>query len=706
MIRWTCDARRVLRRCLAIVAAVCTVAIGTTAARASGDMGCAPAWRLKHADLTGCDSMAMLTPGNDTRVNLMLLLRRGGWPAPSDPSQPSPAPLFDWGTLARTIDPAPADVGSLAHAVGEGSRCRSDEAGAAAFAAAVSAARKLDGTERTALIAARAGLKPDCTGPGGATAALAAADVAARSAAARDFAAYLHGAAAFYAGDFDGAIGRFTALARAGDPWLRETAAYMLARVELNRAQVGAYDEYGYRDEKVPLDARAIAAAETGLLRYLKAYPRGRYATSAHGLLRRAYWLGGDTRKLAAAYAALLAQPAASRGIGDVALVQEIDNKLLPRLTAADTSDPALLAVIDLLAMRRSSYEGGATPTMTRSALEAQRAAFARNPALFDFVLAAQAFYVEGNAREVLRLIADRATGDEADSVGFSRRMLRGMALDATGDAASRPAWLAMLSRAGTPFRRVTVELALALHDERTGGLERVFAPGSPVQDVRLRDRLLVNVAGADLLRRRAHAADATAHERAIALFTLLYKEVTRGGHAAFVTDVAAVPPGAAKDSSTLDLDGGEPPLGIFTGGAVAEGFPCPALVDTARRLADAPAAATPRLCLAEWVRLNNLDDFTLDTQPPRDELGGTPSQFGGAPFSRLAVYQAVIAAPASTASERAYALYRAVRCYAPSGNNACGGDGVPQSTRRAWFQRLHRDYAASRWARELEYYW
>jgi hypothetical protein len=46
------------------------------------------------------------------------------------------------------------------------------------------------------------------------------------------------------------------------------------------------------------------------------------------------------------------------------------------------------------------------------------------------------------------------------------------------------------------------------------------------------------------------------------------------------------------------------------------------------------------------------------------------------------------------------------VRCYAPVRVNSCAGTEVPLSTRRAWFRRLKTDYPASRWAKELQYYW
>ncbi len=40
-------------------------------------------------------------------------------------------------------------------------------------------------------------------------------------------------------------------------------------------------------------------------------------------------------------------------------------------------------------------------------------------------------------------------------------------------------------------------------------------------------------------------------------------------------------------------------------------------------------------------------------------------------------------------ADDRAYALYRAINCYAPSGYNECGSADVPKSTRKQWFNTL-----------------
>ena len=55
---------------------------------------------------------------------------------------------------------------------------------------------------------------------------------------------------------------------------------------------------------------------------------------------------------------------------------------------------------------------------------------------------------------------------------------------------------------------------------------------------------------------------------------------------------------------------------------------------------------------------------------------------------------------------EKAYALYRAINCYAPSGNNSCGSQEIPLSQRKGWFNTLKRQYGTSQWAKQLKYYW
>lgn len=693
-----------LRTWIVLIAALIVVA-WQEPVEASADFGCAPSWKLDQSSATGCDNVAILGPANDTRVNFTMLLadrlgERAGFPASA--VEAPLEPLFSWFDFRTTLFPLPEDR-NLAFAWGEGSRCRSNEDGAAAFEAALDTARRLPAEERTLLREARRALRPDCAGAsaGGDLVARAIAEV--RSPDGKAFAAYLDGALAFYDADYDRAAGRFGELAKTRQPWLRETARYMLGRVEVNRAQIDAFDDYGFPRGPEHVDQAVIDAADAALRRYIEGYPRGLYTRSATGLLRRVYWLGGRTDRLAAEYAALF-RPAVAFAWTPVELAEEIDDKLLPRLEPAQARDPLLLAVVDLKRMRGCEGEA-CRQRLTRAELEAQRAEFAKDPALFAYLRAVHAFHVDGAPQEALRLLGGPDADGQPGYLAFSRKMLRLMARTKLGQPVPTAEWEGMVGQAVRPYQRGAAELGLALHLERTGQLDRLFAPGSQVRLPSLRAILLTNVAGADLLRRQSTNAQATAAERNLALFTLLYKELTRGAYDQFLADLALVPAGAPEEGRLYDLVD-HSPVGIFAGGRTAESFPCPSLRDTAALLARDPKQPTSLLCLGEFMRLNGLDDFTLDHQPPADELGGSPSGFPGSAFSRLELYKEVMADPKAGAGDRAYALYRAIHCYAPSGNNSCGGREVPVAERRAWFQRLKRDYPQSQWARAARYYW
>lgn len=688
--------------------------LGPSLAAASGDFGCTVSWKLKQVGLADCDNQPFLSPGNDTQVNLQLLLLDAGTEtigaasaanaAQSDvyPPLAGPSP-FSLAGFDAWIAPPPPEESPNGRADGEGSRCDSNPDGIDAFNAAVNASRAPP-DERASLISARAALKPTCADDGKPLAA-APPPPAVRSSDGQAFAAYLDGARAFYEGRYADAAARFQALASSRQAWVREAARYMAGRIALNRAQAGAFDSYGNLD-LAKIDASGVADAKAGFEAYLKTYPSGAYARSARGLLRRVAWFGGRKTDLADGLARALAARGAP-GPAMLDLVSEADRKLFADAAPADVRDPTLLAVLDLMRMRHADSDASVQP-IDKTTLEAQAPVFAGNPALFDYLRAVHALNVEADPAGALARLPEAPPPGPMTYLAVSQQMVRGLALEAEGKAAAaRAHWRALMPVARPPFQHAALELGLAMNLERAGDLDAVFADGSPITDPDLRELLLKTSAAPALLRRQAHLASAPAHERAVALDTLLYKEISRSRYQAFVADLAGLPPPpptAPADAATAPPD---PDFAPFRwDGKSDDGYACPPLRALAEGLARNPADPAGRLCLAEFVRASSLDDDPLDTRPPADELGGAPSQFPGSAFSRLEIYKGLIGDPKAPPEVRAYALYRAVQCYGPSGYDHCGGADVPLAQRKAWFQTLKTHYPASVWADRLKYYW
>jgi len=701
------------------VGSAVALALTAGAAWACADPGCDGSFNLIASD-EDCHGRGMLAPGNDSRINLMLLLADRGDRSLSTLKQTkleysdinSPTVFLNWRLLRGAMYPQnPVEVEESGGTY-SGSRCQSYAGGSAALTQAMQANSGLPGGERSALIAARAGAEEVCKqatsysrryGDDSKTALpVFSGWPAVSSQAGREFLGYIQAADAFYGDRFDDARRGFAGLAAASDPFVRETAAYMLIRVEFAAAQSGAFDQYGFYDGSEKLDKAATKRGLQALAAYLKTWPTGRYSASAQGLLRRGLWLAGDYQALGQTYDRMLL----STSVGNEAaaqLIEEIDTKLLFNPDAKEAGDVGakgamLLATQDLVAMRGSIYGEGnsAKSGLSAAALDAQAPQFASQPALFDFLKATHAFYYGKDYRRVLELVPDDTKRTSYSNLAFSRQALRGMALAALKDRNEGGFWQDLLRGAKGPWQRPLAELGLAMHWERSGQLAAVFANGSPVTDAEIRSRLIDRAAGPALLRTIVTNKGNTGTERDLALYTLLANQLVMGQYAAFGTDVKL--PVADRTTNAA----------AFTSGKVSDGYPCAALTVTVAALARNPQDVPARLCLGDFFRLHGLDYLhgEYDSPPKPDELGGHAVGFPGKRNFRSGFYTSIIANPAAGANDKAYALYRAVMCYAPSAINDCGGDSVPKSQRKAWFDRLKRDYPQSTWAKKLRYYW
>lgn len=697
-------------------------------AAACSDDSCYPTWNLRRDALDTCNNVAFLSPSNDSRINLQLLVSNlhakpirstvdspdhyyrdlgyGLVPFPADSSdagddQSNTAPTVQPLTELATTLHVNADLLAVTKQTNDwsGSRCVSNNHDSALAFLTQLQQSPLSDNEKQQLAETRLQILQSCE-----------TDLlqqsgwrldALTSAAAKEFVTYLHGAIAFYNGDFEQAKQQFSQLQESSQPWLKETSLYLLARTALNEAQQNAFDDMGYpANENV--DKAQLTNAKTSFETYLKHYPEGQYAASAIGLLRRVDWLGGDETHLANAYAKELQQKNQPAG-----LIQEIDNKLLTTLNdVKHIQDPMLLATVDLMRMRHRE-EGDGQPAFTENDLIQQQVQFATEPLLYGYLQAAYSFYVDKDPKKTLSKINSLESTKDKNELKFSILSLQALALEANQQASdAEKIWKQLLQEYTNPVQKMQSELGLAMNYERNDRLKDIFAKHSDIHATEIRQILLRNVAGADLLRQQVEHP-ASPDERDVALFTLLYKNLIHGDYHGFVQDIEKITPESAGKSLNLGNYYGQQTLALFQwNGQQSEEYQCPSIKDVAQVLSDKPNDAKALNCLGDFVLRNGLDNFALNTQPASDELGGTQTQFQGTQFSRLKAYQRIMNDKNASHAEKGYATFRAINCFATSGYNSCDEQDIPVATRKQWFQNLKTRYKDTSWGQSLKYYW
>ncbi|MCA8299035.1 hypothetical protein LGN19_35175 [Burkholderia sp. AU30198] len=714
-----------------LFAALAASLLWIPAAHASGDDGCYAPATLRQTTYS-CGNLPMLSPANDTRINAMLMMVDSAKVAQAFPDPktipvkdrinqiivPFPMDFSGWIYIGqkepdKTGNAADSEAPSNQYADGEGSICRSMSSGADAFNDALGGAGGLPADEAARLRAARADIaQKTCAAGGASTAAWTKPPV--KSPLGQQFAAYLDGTNAFYRADFLTATRAFASASHSANPWLKETGLYMAGRAQLNAAQANVFDNDNPTPSRGRVTKVSLDAANTVFRTYLKVYPQGRYATSATGLLRRVAWLGGNVTQQADLYGHALARwsPATSN-VPLIQLANELDSKLLfgSDFDASQIQSPTVLATVDLLRMRTSdSSDSSRDKPLTLDDLQAQKPRFANAPALYDYLLAT--WYVQiGHKPDAALALLPQTPAEPLDYFGLSQQALRGFALEDSGQTdKARQLWRDLIPLAKFRFQREALELALAINLEQAGLVNDAFADDSPVQNAAIRAVLLQRSANADLLRAQAQNQATGGALRDTALYTLLYKELTRSHYAEFIADAALV---SGKPADPLK------PF-IAAGAKNEDAYTCPSAHDIATALQQNPADAKGLNCLADFVRLHppvpgleydpvpmwvrNASTTAATRIPPT--LGAGPSQFAGKPYERMSSYVTVMADAQANPNDRAYAYYRAIKCYAPGGSNECGGKDVPKNVRKRWFDTLKASYAGTPWAQKLRYYW
>lgn len=520
---------------------------------------------------------------------------------------------------------------------------------------------------------------------------------------------YLLAANQFYAGDYPAAAATFTTLGDSQQPWLAETAAYMLMRTSLNRSSANASGMYGDFDVK-NIDKTAATEALNQAQAYLQKWPEGPYAESARGMLRRINWYLEGWDSLAQESEQALKQAGSVEAL--TSLVAEIDDKLLSKdLTRNDAwflsaPDAPLLTFTQTLRLMRSSECDGKTPCVDQAYLEQIKPIFDNGQQLplwryLTLLLAEQ----KQDYATVLGAIKPAESLPDHDILAFSNQVLYGdVLMDQKNWDAARQHWLHLLTLTKDKEQQQMLQALLAATLVSSGHPEQIFAAGSEVTNLRYRSLVLKKLATPDLLRQQVKEGTSS-EEKTIALHTLLVKDLIAGRYGEWLQDktLASHIAQPLVDNSFSDVD-----LTVFnwTGEKAEPGYHCASLEQTVNTLNARSDDAHALNCLGEFFRTTQAK---VDSWPEQDgtlALGAVVGEGSGGAPDRQTYYMQVMQNPRAEPEDKSFALYRAVMCYAPSGYNDCGGKEVEPAVRKAWFNQLKADYRGGPWAQRLKYYW
>lgn len=516
------------------------------------------------------------------------------------------------------------------------------------------------------------------------------------------FHTYLSAATQFYLGNYALAGQLFTALKTSDQPWLNETATYMLMRTALNQSSEKSSGEYGEFDvDKIDKAAatEALAWAQT----YLQLWPNGRYADSVNNMTRRIYWYLQDWQQLAKKYEVALQQVSDSKAL--ISQTQEYDNKAGYEYKISPFPEAPLVTFITALRALRTNAND--EPYLTQQALDSAKAVFenAGKLPLWNY-LQHNLWLVQKNYAAVIKAIPPAKTLPAGDILAFSEQVLYGEALMAQENgSAARQHWQDLLKFSKDPEQQQYIQAKLAATLVYSNDIAAIFAADSMITNLRFRSHVLKTSASIDLLRQQVmHGPNS--EERTIALHTLLIRDLTESRYADWLADKKLIShimqPVIGQDFNDVNLS-----VFDWAGQSAENGYFCPKLENIVTTLSQKPADGRALNCLGEFFRTTDAHVDLWKDENGNDVLSATVGQKYplGQP-NRQGYYQQIITNPKTEVEDQSYALYRAVMCYSPSGHNDCGGKEVDKLKRKGWFTQLKTQYPGTIWAGKLKYYW
>ena len=520
------------------------------------------------------------------------------------------------------------------------------------------------------------------------------------------FSRYITGVAKFYDGDYDAATQNFSIPLAGNQPWLKETAQYMLMRVALNKSSQHSTGQYGEFDISM-IDRDNALNAQKEAQGYLQHWPEGRYAHSARGMLRRINWYLQAWPELAGLYEQALQQTLNAKELRkrvieyDNVLGQEFYQQPLNEAFA----DAPVVSYIELL--RALRLDSNHKPKLTQAQLDASKPIFEKSgklPLWWDLQL--NFWHATDNYAAILQAVTPAKTLPQHDILAFSEQVLYGDALMGQKQwSEARDFWLRLMKLSQDNEQQQFIQAKLAAALVYSGDVAAIFAPGSAITNLRFRSQVLKTQAPPELLRQQAmHGPNS--EERTIALHTLLIRDLAESRFGDWLNDKKRIdtitPPviGEAFDDVNLSIFD-------WNGDNAQPGYVCRNLDETVTVLSKNADDAHALNCLGEFFRTTKAHtDLWKDLAGNNSLRDATYRKHLSGQYDRQRYYQQIITSPKAEHEDKSYALYRAIMCYAPSGINDCGGESVDELQRKGWFSLLKTQFPGSPWAQDLKYYW
>lgn len=692
---------------------------------ASFDTYCTPTLTLGDQHYDRCSNLPILEPSNDNETNMHLLLLDMGLANVSALKRDEHLWSAEYGIVPFDYEEFKAAVSNktanqrqkkISDKEEESyvyeERCQTNSAGTQQFNQQVSANTLLKPQEKQMLSKLRSDISPQCDGQ----VSFIKVD-ASWPPLVKQYVSYMNGSIAFYNGDYSTAQKIYQLLSAVDNPWLKETSNYMLVRTAINKAFNSAKDEYGDLDFK-KVNQNNIAEVFLAINNYFKKHPTGQYAASTRGLMRRAFWMAGQQKNLINEFIWQFQHTTTNQYNLDIQKVpEEISRRIFDSsfFKIENLTDPFFLATYDLMYMREN--ESSKYKALTWNELQAQKPYFKSQPELYRYLQASHLFFIQKKPQQAMDYLPKETSSKISNYLQLSQQVLKGRILESLKQKEDAyTLWTSLLNASSNPYQYGMIEMALAINMQDRQDFASFFSKDSKIKQLNIKNIIIQNAANSTLLQKIIQSGDTSSDEKLVATYTLLNKSLNYQQYDLFVSSFALLPKNADSykgyESSTEDLKQ-QPNLALFLwkGHTINPSLKCDSLIETAKFLEKNPQNKLAQLCIGEFVRLT--DSGFDDNEPasanakinPLSTLGTSVYPFKGEVFSRGNVYQDIIRSDVK-GDLKAYALYRAINCYAPSAYNECGGKDVEKNVRKAWFQQLKQNHANTSWAKSLEYYW